>query len=140
MAMILPAPRDQLAGCVWLARIVAKARLLQRGELPPDYAERFCCPTGVDRQFLTFFGLTREEILAIAARPDAEVIAWFLTRSPDPADRIAAWNRIAVNLGRPGFPLAERFVVAKTTSYRHIDSRGMTTVFELLEADDQLTA
>jgi hypothetical protein len=138
--MNLPSPRDQLAGCVWLARIVAKARLLQRGELPPGYAERFCHPTGVDRQFLSFFGLTQEEIVATAAQPDAAVIAWFLTRTPEVARRIEEWNHVAINMGRPGFPMAERFLVAKTTSYRHVDSRGMTTVFELLEADDKLSA
>ena len=40
--MKLPSPRETLAGCVWLPRLLAKARQFQRGELPPDYAARFC--------------------------------------------------------------------------------------------------
>jgi hypothetical protein len=52
-------------------------------------------------------------------------------------ERIEEWNRIALNFGRPGFPMAERFTVAAATSYKHVYSPEMTTVFELLEADDK---
>jgi hypothetical protein len=133
--MKLPGPREQLAGCVWLPRILAKARLLKRGALPPDYDARFCHPTGVDGLFLSHFRLTREDVLAVAALPDAEVGSWFLSRSS--SERIQEWNRIAFNLGRPGFPMADRFPVALATVYKHVDSRGMTTVFEVLEADEK---
>ncbi|MBW8864192.1 MAG: hypothetical protein JF609_04565, partial [Verrucomicrobia bacterium] len=61
--MKYPTPREQLAGCLWLPRILAKARLLQRNELPPEYAARFCHATGVDGQFLLHFNLTREQVL-----------------------------------------------------------------------------
>lgn len=131
----LPAPREQLASCVWFPRILAKARLFKRGALPSDYAARFCHPTGVDGHFLSHFGLTREDMLAAAELPESEVPAWFLSRTR--AERIQEWNRIAVNLGRPGFPMAERFPIALATAYKHIDSRGMTTVFEVLEADEK---
>jgi len=133
--MQFPAPREKLAGCVWLPRILAKARQLQAGKLPADYAARFCHPTGVDQQFLAHFGLTREDILSLASRPEAEVAVWFPATFP--VSRIEGWNHIAVNLGRPGFPLAERFPVARTTTYRHLDSTGLTTIFELLEADEK---
>lgn len=33
--------------------------------------------------------------------------------------------------------MAERFPIALATAYKHIDSRGMTTVFEVLEADEK---
>ena len=44
---------------------------------------------------------------------------------------------MAVNLGRPGFPMADRFPVALASVYKHVDSRGLTTVFEVLEADEK---
>jgi len=132
--MPLPLPRAQLAGCVWLPRILAKARSLQAGTLPPDYAARFCHPGGVDGAFLAHFNFTREDILAAAALPDASIEPWLLVRTT-PA-RISEWNHIALNLGRPGFPLAERFPVALATTYKHIDAHGKTTIFEVLEADE----
>lgn len=119
---------------MWLPRIMAKARLLKRGELPPEYETRFCHPQGVDGQFLAHFGLTRDDIVSAAALPDAEILTWFQSRIS--GERIQEWNRIAANLGRPGYPLAERFPTALATTYKHIDSRGMTTIFEVLEADE----
>lgn len=133
--MKLPTPHEQLAGCVWLPRILAKARLFKQGALPPDYAARFCHPTGVDGHFLSHFGLTCEDVLAAADLPESEAPARLLSRAG--AERIQEWNRIAVNLGRPGFPMAERFPIALATAYKHIDSQGMTTVFEVLEADEK---
>lgn len=44
----LPAKTDELAGYVWLPRILAKARAKLRGELDPN--TMFCC--GGDRAFL----------------------------------------------------------------------------------------
>jgi hypothetical protein len=132
--MKLPLPQDRWADCVWLPRIIAKARALQRGELPPEYAERFCHPNGVDGQFLAHFGFTREDIVAAAALADAEAQAWLRQRAAP--EKIAAWNHTALNLGRPGFPLAERFPVALATTYKHLAGRGFTSVFEILAADE----
>ena len=135
-ALKIPGPREKLAGCIWLPRILAKARLLQRGELPQEFAERFCHPTGVDMQFLTHLGLTKEDILAASALPDSKIPAWL--KSHASIERVENWNQVAVNLGRPGFPMAERLSVALANSYKHIDPRGKTTIFEVLEADDKL--
>lgn len=135
--MKLPAPRAQLGGCIWLPRILAKARMLQRGELPAEYEARFCHPTGVDGQFISYFGLNREELLAVAGMSDQAVVEWFVAREAAAHKRIEEWNDIAINLGRPGYPMAERFPIAKATAYSHIDSREMTTVFEVLEADER---
>ena len=137
--MNIPAPKERLADCIWLPRILAKARMLERGELPAAYAERFCHPTGVDTIFLNYFHLTPDDIVTAAGKDDATVVAWFRSRPEGAPERIAKWNDTAVNLGRPGYPLAERFPVARETTYKHIDSRGMTTVFELLEADDKVS-
>lgn len=133
--MKLPSPYEELGGCVWLPRILAKARLLRQGTLPPEYESRFCHPTGVDGHFLAHFGLTREEVLGAAAMPDAEAAAWLAGCTT--AERIREWNHLAVNLGRPGFPMAERFPVAMATVYQHLAGRGLTSVFEALEADEQ---
>jgi hypothetical protein len=133
--MKLPRPAEQMAGCVWLPRILAKARLSQSGTLPPDYAANFCHPKGVDGQFLSHFGLSRADVLAAAALTDQKAAEWFLSRIS--AERVEQWNQIALNLGRPGYPMAERFPVALATTYKHVDSRGLTTVFEVLEADEK---
>lgn len=112
--------------------------MLHRGELPPAYAERFCHPTGVDLIFLNYFHLTRDDITTAALKSDDEVIVWFQSRRESSVENVAKWNEIAINMGRPGYPLAERFPVARETTYKHVDSQGMTTVFELLEADEKL--
>ena len=133
--MKLPRPTEKLAGCVWLPRILAKARLLQSGELREDYAARFCAPNGVDGAFLSHFGFSRDDIVCAAAMSDDKASEWFGSRTN--AERVEQWNQIAVNLGRPGYPMAERFPVALATTYKHVDSRGQTTVFEVLEADEK---
>ncbi len=133
--MKLPQPRESLAGCVWFPRILAKARCLEAGTLPPDYETRFCHAGGVDGQFLAYFGLSRADIVQAARLTDAEAVAWFLSRHP--SENIQEWNRIAINLGRSGFPLAERLPVALATSYRNVNPHGITTVFEVLEADEK---
>lgn len=135
----LPRPVGRLAGCVWLPRLIFKARQFAAGELSPEFAVRFCHPTGVDGQFLAFFHLTREEILAVSALDDAAVAEWFLS-SAERSGRIAEWNHVAVNLGRAGFPMAERLPVALEVVYPHVAHRNLQTVFEVLEADDALTA
>lgn len=132
--MKFPRPQDSLAGCVWLPRFLAKARLFKKGTLPPDYVARFCHPTGVDAQFLNHFGLTREDFLAAVDLPDDNFVKWFLGRTSP--ERIEAWNKSAMNFGRPGYPMAERFPVAMSTTYKHLADRGFTTVFEMLEADE----
>lgn len=136
--MTFPKPSDRLADCVWLPRIVAKARLFTAGDLPEEYAVRFGHPTGVDGQFLSFFDLTRDDILAACANDDAGVAAWFLSDETR-RSRIADWNHLALNLGRPGFPMADRFPIALQTAYPHLLDRGLETVFEVLEADDALS-
>jgi len=133
--MKLPRPNAELAGCVWLPRILAKARRFQAGVLPQDYAANFCSPKGVDGLFMSHFGLSREDILSAAALSDEKVCEWFRSRAG--AERVRRWNEIALNLGRPGYPMAERFPVALATTYKHVNARGLTTVFEVLEADEK---
>ncbi len=132
-----PSPHAQLAGCVWLPRIIAKARLLAANQLPAEYVPRFGHPGGTDGQFLSYFSLTREDIVRIAPASDEEVAAWFKSLPSTHGDRIAGWNHLAVNLGRPGFPMAERLPVALTTTYQHLAHLNPSTIFALLEADER---
>ncbi len=134
----LPAPRAPLAGCVWLPRIMAKVDQIRRGELPAEYAARFCDRDSVDSWFLDFFGMAQDDLVAAAARFPAESdrAVWFLAQPGIHAERIAEWNRFAANLGRPGFPMADRLQAVLPTTYRHVDARQVHSIFELLEADE----
>src|SRR5688572_9967737 len=109
--MKLPLPEAQVAGCVWLPRIIAKARAIQTGTLSEEYAIRFGAPDGVDGVFLRFFDLTKEQIAAAANQPDVAVARWFENLPTVSAKRIEEWNHISMNLGRPGFPLADRLPI-----------------------------
>jgi hypothetical protein len=84
---------------------------------------------------MSHFGLSRDDVLSAAELPDSEVAAWFLSRGGP--ERIQEWNRIALNLGWPGFPMAECLPVALAATYKNVAGRGLTTVFEVLEADEK---
>lgn len=135
---MLPLPRARLADCCWLPRLIAKARQLESGELPAEYAARFCDRDSVDAHFLETLGLRREDLLqAVRQHPDeAGMEAWFRAQPGIDAERIARWNTLAENLGRPGFPMAERFADVLPTMYRHLDPAKVQTIFDLLEADE----
>jgi hypothetical protein len=135
--MKLPPPETSLAGCVFLPRIIAKARALRTGDLPPEFAGRFGAPDGVDGLFLRWFGLSADQITAAAASDDASVAQWFERVPGVTAQRVTEWNHMAVNLGRPGFPLADRLPIAPTSKYGHLADRGIHTIFEMLRADEE---
>jgi hypothetical protein len=134
--MDLPPPRASLAGCMWLPRILAKARLLQSGALPPDYAARFCHPTGVDGQFLSFFGLTKDDILAVGRLADDAAALRFEKLTSSRPGIISQWNDLAQNLGKTGFPMAERLPVALASIYQNLDPAKIGSIFEAIEADE----
>lgn len=136
--MQIPGPRDTLADCRWLPRIIAKGRMLRAGTLPPEYAARFGVPDGVDGVFLPFWGVTKDDVIAASAGSDEQVAAWFLALPGVSPARIAEWNHLAENLGRPGFPLEARMPVGLATKYRHVAPRKPTCVFEMLEMDEGL--
>lgn len=134
--MKLPPPEARIADCVFLPRIIAKARALKAGLLPHEYAERFGAPDAVDGLFLKFFSLRADQIVEAAELDDAAVAQWFTALPTGTAARISKWNHTALNLGRPGFPMAERLPVALSTKYRHLAGRGIKTIFEMLNADE----
>jgi len=134
--MVIPAPRERLADCIWLPRIVARARLQRIGKLPPEYAARFGAPGSVDEVFLSHFGITKDEIIVASGGTDDEVAAWFSRLLGATPERIHAWNHIAVNLGKPGFPLEARFPIGLATTYAHVAHLKPESVFAMLEADE----
>jgi hypothetical protein len=134
--MKLPTPHNQLGGCLWLPRIMAKARLLQAGRLPDEYSTRFCAPNGVDGHFTTFFSLTREDVLDAALLGEDEVLPWFMALPIVNPASIQEWNHIAENLGRPGYAMDDRLPLAKTTTYADLDTSQVETIFQLIELDE----
>ncbi len=131
-----PSPTGELEGCVWLPRILWKARLSLAGKLPEAFQRGYCAPVGVDGHFLRFFGIDREDIEALAFYPDPEAAERFLRLPGVSHGKIREWNELAVNLGREGYPMAELMPIAKAGNYRHVATPEMETVFEILEADD----
>lgn len=91
---------------MWLPRFIDKARHHFAGSLPPDYQQAFCHPLGVDGVFLGHFKLTKEEILAVVEREESDeaIATWFVGRPESGLEPIKAWNELAPNIGKPGFP------------------------------------
>ena len=125
---------------MFLPRIIAKARAMRAGELPREYAVRFGAASGVDGLFLGFFSLSADQITEAAAGDDAAVEKWFEGVHGATPQRIREWNHTAVNLGRPGFPMADRLPIAPTSKYSHLANRGIETIFQMLNADEETAA
>jgi len=105
-AMKLPHPKEQLAGCVWLPRLIAKVRVFLSGDLPVSYRVAFGSRIGVDGYFMRHFRLTMPQVVAAvrSASTDGEVATWFL-RCPNVTPRsIVGWNVLALKLGSAGQP------------------------------------
>ncbi len=135
----LPAARDNsLAGCVWLARFLAKARLLLADQLPPDYVERFGHPDGVDGNFFRFFGVGHEQLMDVIRREssDEAVARWFVALPGIDAERIAAWNAFAERLGQPRHSMAERLNEVLPTMASRFDASKIHSIFDLITADE----
>jgi hypothetical protein len=138
----LPLPRAQLADCVWLPRMAAKIRGIARGALPAEYVARFCDRDSVDEHFLRFFGISKEEMIDAVNRLDSDdgIARWFRARPGMDGARIAQWNEFAEDLGKPGFPMATRFLEVRPTTYAHLDPASVHSIFDLLEADEKNAA
>lgn len=135
--MKLSKPEESLAGCVWLPRLMDRARAINSGSLPKEYAARFCAPDSVDSLFLHHFALTRNQILKAAELDDSEIAKWFRAQPGSTEEQVHAWNNTAMNLGRPGFPMAERLPIALRGKYKHVAKSNPQTIFEMLNADEK---
>lgn len=137
--MKLRRPTDRLAGCVWLARFTDKARHHQAGTLDPDYVRPFCHPLATDGAFFKHFELDKEEILAVireSSGDDARVAAWFTRRPQGSPERIAAWNELAPNLGKEGYPVRRGFLWAVERYYGGVKDPRVNSIFTAIAYDE----
>lgn len=139
--MKLRQPTEKLANCVWLARLVDKARLYQSGKLAEDYARVFCHPLATDGQFLEHFQLKKEEILAVidgSPTNDEELAEWFINCPQVTSALIEEWNTLAPNLGKKGYPMQRGFQWALKNFYADkVTSAGVDSIFTAIEFDEK---
>ncbi|MGC4074836.1 MAG: DUF5069 domain-containing protein [Nibricoccus sp.] len=132
-------PTDKLAGCMWLARLTEKIRLKLAGNLDDDFQLPFCHPRATDGLFFAHFELTKDEIIPVVAASggeDEKVAVWFLARRENMPEKIAAWNQIAPQLGRPGFPGEGVLAIAKKRIYKGPPDPRIDSIFLLIAADE----
>ncbi len=113
-------PTDKLADCVWLPRFIDKTRHYLAGTLDPDFVMPYCHPLATDGAFLDHFGLAKEEIIGVirlSAGNDVPVGEWFQARPGCSTEQIHAWNTLAPNLGKAGFPVHRGFQFLLKTYY-----------------------
>lgn len=110
--MKLRRPTERLAGCVWLPRLIDKARHHLAGTLEADFVRPFCHPLATDGVFFAHFEIEKEDILRVIADShgsDEAVAQWFEARDPYTPERVATWNDLAPNIGKEGYPLHRGF-------------------------------
>ena len=138
--MKLRGPREELAGVCWLPRFIDKARTFLAGELPKDYADRFCNRRAMDGIFLAFFDLDKEEIVEAVRDSDGDdelVTKWFRAQSGVTPAKIDNWNREAPRIGAPGQRGFEIFQKLVRGRYPDVPYTGVESVFEVIEADER---
>ncbi len=111
--MKLRRPTDKLSGCIWLPRLVDKVRYYLSGTLEADYQKPFCHPLATDGAFLVHFEIDKAELLAAveaSAGSDAAIEKWFEGRPSYTIERVAAWNELAPNIGKKGYPMHRGFL------------------------------
>ncbi|GAB5559085.1 MAG: hypothetical protein SynsKO_07320 [Synoicihabitans sp.] len=109
-----------IADCMWLARLTDKTRLHLRGNLNPDFEPFFGHKLATDGEFIRFFDFDLDDLITVVRdQPTADeaVEKWFLTHPNISLERVAAWNQIALDLGKPGKPMSRAFSWAKRKYY-----------------------
>lgn len=138
--MKLPHPKAQLAGCVWLPRLVAKIRVFLSGKLPVSYRVAFGSRVGVDGYFLRHFRLTMPQVMAAVRRAstDDEVATWFLRRPSVTPHSITDWNAFALKLGAAGQPGHLTLQIVKWFLYPKSRFGAVGSIFEAIAIDECL--
>ena len=88
---------------------------------------------------MRFFNLRKKDIINASRDTDEHVALWFGILTAARPSLIAQWNELAQNLGRPGYPMADRLPIALATSYKHLKASKFSSVFEVIEADEDGT-
>ena len=132
-------PYETLAGCYYLARLTHKIRLEQAGELSEDYRPYLFHKHGADAQLLRYFNLTKEELIEAVRtsnNDDNLVASWFEQRTGLDEEKRNHWNALAMNLGKPGYPMAKTLVWAKENLLPRCSDPTIDTVFKAIEWDE----
>ncbi len=111
--MQLRRPTDRLADCVWFPRLVDKAKHHLAGSLAPEFVRPFCHPLATDGVFLDHFGIEKNEFLGAVADSngsDEFVEEWFRRLAQHTPEKVNAWNEMAPNIGKEGFPVRRGFL------------------------------
>ncbi len=134
--MNLRLPTQKLGGVYHLARIIDKVRLNNAGDLPEDYQSSFCNPVALDGLFLKAFAFETQDLVQTItdSKSDDEIVAWFQAKTNQlQCDK---WNAFALELGRPGTALGERFKRVRPTKYPDLPGDWEGTVFEAIALDE----
>ncbi len=135
--MNIRTPWQHLSGCIWLARLTDKARLMSQGNLPRDYLMLLGHPRGIDGHFVRHFGLDRNTTLEAVQLDDSSVERWFLVQPGVTEASIQTWNELAPNLGRRGWPGQEEFaLVCKHFFGKEPSELPAESFFELIRLDE----
>ncbi len=135
---MLRRPLDQLAGCIWLPRLIDKARQHLAGTLPPDFQRAFGHALATDGAFLAHFQLVFADTLTVIkqAASDDKVARWFLAQPGVNPATITDWNTRAPRFGEPGQPGERAFRFAMKTLYRGCPDPRVTTAFTAIAWDE----
>ena len=136
--MDIRGPREQLAGCFHLARLVDKVRHHLTGTLPEEFRRYLFHSKGLDGVFMGYFGLTSGEIVEAVRLPqgdDSRIESWFSHRVGSDQQHKSEWNKLALNLGRQGYPMADSFPRARKVVH-NCDDPSIDTCFKLLDWDE----
>ncbi len=118
--MKLRRPTAMLAGCVWLPRFIDKTRHHLAGQLDQDFMLPFCHPMATDGVFFSHFEIEKEEIIRVIAESkgrDEFVVDWFEHRAQYTPEKVRAWNELAPNIGKEGYPMRRGFLWALKQYY-----------------------
>ncbi|MDQ8188194.1 DUF5069 domain-containing protein [Pelagicoccus sp. SDUM812002] len=134
--MKLRLPSEKLGGAYHLARVIDKIRLQNLGELPEEYQSSYCNPAGLDGLFLKAFKLEADTLVQTITKSssDQEIVEWF--KSQTTQEQCEKWNAFALELGRPGTALGERFKQVRAIKYPELPSEWEGTVFEAIALDE----
>ena len=124
-----------MAGCYYLARLTDKIRLEFLGQLSDEYRPYLFHKHGADTQFLNFFGLSKEEVIAAVKssnNDDAQMAAWFEKRTGLDDAKRTSWNQFSENLGKEGYPMVRSLTWAKAHFLPQCTDPTIDTVFKAI--------
>jgi hypothetical protein len=124
-------PRLKLGGYVILPRMLDKGRAELAGKAGEYH---FACP--LDQRFLSFTGLTAEDILNLLkqGKSDGEVIAWIREHTKQNDWDIAYWSEFHTRRGPTDNESRQYFI--DTLQKIAPDRDDIATWFDILDVDD----